>query len=243
MTYLEPSTKRRKNTWTWWTSDSSKTGGQFSSSSADRLHRNTHCHVSVVEVLFLFTFDLLFLLCSPDVVTSDLHISCCLAGCAALMVPFFGYSWRVAAFYNIQINILVHLETHDAFRIVSNPNPHAATSGRLCWSEKACALTFTVKGFHEEMDHPTAHTPSHSNYLQHSYSFRGIAMRCIIRFLLKNCFWIVHPFGESIGFRGAGFWKLKPPTCRLYVSNQPQVFEWLNRCFFVCNFFEAILTL
>ena len=79
---------------------------------------------------------------------------------------FFGYSWRVAAFYNIQINIHVHLETHDAFRIVSNPNPHAATSGRLCWSEKACALTFTVKGFHEEMDceqHILHHTPTICN--------------------------------------------------------------------------------
>lgn len=49
---------------------------------------NMHFHVSVVEVLFLFTFDLLFLLCSPDAVTSDLHISSCLARCAALEVPF-----------------------------------------------------------------------------------------------------------------------------------------------------------
>ena len=65
-------------------------GVVFLKFSGQKNHRNTHCHVSVVEVLFLFTFDLLFLLCSPDVVTSDLHISCCLAGCAALMVPFSG---------------------------------------------------------------------------------------------------------------------------------------------------------
>ncbi len=90
---------------------------------------------------------------------------------------FFWYSWRVAAFYNIQINILVHLETHDAFRIVSNPNPHAATSGRLCWSEKACALTFTVKGFHEEMDceqHILHHTPTICNI----GFFLGGGLRC-----------------------------------------------------------------
>lgn len=157
-----------ENGWTWWTVSSLLL--LFSSSSADWKTlcqrtwmknedtdcagtSNMHCHVSVVEVLFLFTFDL-FLLCSPDVVTSDLHISSCLARCAALVVSFLlilgGFQLSVTYRYK---HPCAPWDVWYLPDCVYSPNPRAATSGRLCWSEKTRVLTVNRKRLdHEEMD-------------------------------------------------------------------------------------------
>lgn len=109
---------------------------------------------------------------------------------------FFAYSWRVSAFCNIQINIHVHLETHDAFRIVSIAPIHMQPL-QVVYAEakKPASWRLMAKGLTTKKW--TVNSRS-SNYLQHRHIvWDGDVMNQL--FFWHLYLWCAH-LGEVLSF-------------------------------------------
>lgn len=113
----------------------------------------------------------------------------------------FTYSWRVSAFCNIQINIHVHLETYDAFRIVSIAPIHMQPL-QVVYAEakKPASWRLMAKGLTRRNGQWTAGLPTTCNI---GILF-GMEMRCISCFVTFVS--MVRPFGGSMEFRCAVVW-------------------------------------